>query len=170
MDENVNHVFEGRPRVKSLAQAMERFDNLKLPDTQRRRWLRILTALMNAEPDEGLSADDLADLAGDEAVGEGPLEAGLRVVAWDQRGHGDSEHAALYSWAADVCDARVVLDSTSSAPVHAVGHSKGGSILMALIQALPHRFLRFVNIEGIPSPGPTPRGPGGSRRSRGCSR
>ena len=36
-------------------------------------------------------------------------EAGLRVVCWDQRGHGDSEHAALYSWAADVCDARVVL-------------------------------------------------------------
>jgi len=60
-------------------------------------------------------------------------EAGLRIVAWDQRGHGDSEHAALYSWAADVCDARVVLDSTSSEPVHAVGHSKGGSILMALI-------------------------------------
>jgi pimeloyl-ACP methyl ester carboxylesterase len=83
-------------------------------------------------------------------------EAGLRVVAWDQRGHGDSEHAALYSWAADVCDARVVLDSTSSEPVHAVGHSKGGSILTALIQALPHRFLSFVNIEGIPSPGPTP--------------
>lgn len=86
-------------------------------------------------------------------------EVGLRVVCWDQRGHGDSEHAALYSWAADVCDARVVLDSTSSGPVHAVGHSKGGSVLMALIQALPHRFLRFVNIDGIPfesAPGSLP--------------
>ena len=26
-------------------------------------------------------------------------DGGWRVVAWDQRGHGDSEHAALYSWA-----------------------------------------------------------------------
>jgi pimeloyl-ACP methyl ester carboxylesterase len=82
-------------------------------------------------------------------------EAGLRVVSWDQRGHGDSEHAALYSWAADVCDARVVLDSTSPGPVHAVGHSKGGSVLMALVQALPHRFLRLVNIDGIPCESPT---------------
>jgi pimeloyl-ACP methyl ester carboxylesterase len=28
-------------------------------------------------------------------------DAGWRVVCWDQRGHGDSEHAALYSWDAD---------------------------------------------------------------------
>jgi len=77
-------------------------------------------------------------------------ETGLRVVAWDQRGHGDSEHAALYSWAADVCDARAVLDAPSAGPVHAVGHSKGGSVLMALCQALPHRFARFANLDGIP--------------------
>ncbi len=81
-------------------------------------------------------------------------EAGLRVVSWDQRGHGDSEHAALYSWAADVCDARCVLDATSAEPVHAVGHSKGGSVLMALIHALPHRFVRFVNMDGIPAESP----------------
>ena len=30
---------------------------------------------------------------------------GWRVVAWDQRGHGDSEHAELYSWDADMRDA-----------------------------------------------------------------
>ena len=30
-------------------------------------------------------------------------DAGWRVVCWDQRGHGDSEHAALYSWDADAC-------------------------------------------------------------------
>ncbi len=81
-------------------------------------------------------------------------DAGLRVVSWDQRGHGDSGHTALYSWAADVCDARVVLDSTHDGPVHAVGHSKGGSVLTALIQALPHRFARFVNVDGIPRAAP----------------
>ena len=30
---------------------------------------------------------------------------GWRVVAWDQRGHGDSDHAELYAWDADVRDA-----------------------------------------------------------------
>ena len=34
-------------------------------------------------------------------------DAGWRVVSWDQRGHGDSEHAALYSWEADLRDAVV---------------------------------------------------------------
>ena len=37
--------------------------------------------------------------------------AGYRVVSWDQRGHGDSEHAELYSWDADVRDMLAVLDS-----------------------------------------------------------
>ncbi|MDG1186894.1 MAG: alpha/beta hydrolase, partial [Ilumatobacter sp.] len=35
---------------------------------------------------------------------------GWRVVAWDQRGHGDSEHAELYSWDADMRDALAVFD------------------------------------------------------------
>src|SRR5688572_31205159 len=36
---------------------------------------------------------------------------GWRVVAWDARGHGDSDHAALYSWETDVRDAVAVADS-----------------------------------------------------------
>ena len=32
-------------------------------------------------------------------------DAGWRVVSWDHRGHGDSDHAALYCWQADVRDA-----------------------------------------------------------------
>ena len=32
-------------------------------------------------------------------------DAGWRVVCLDQRGHGDSDHAALYSWDADARDA-----------------------------------------------------------------
>ena len=32
-------------------------------------------------------------------------DAGYRVVSWDQRGHGDSGSARLYSWEADVRDA-----------------------------------------------------------------
>ena len=58
--------------------------------------------------------------------------AGWRVVAWDQRGHGDSEHAVLYSWDADVRDALAVLDSTTRRPIPFVGHSKGGSLMTQL--------------------------------------
>jgi pimeloyl-ACP methyl ester carboxylesterase len=44
-------------------------------------------------------------------------DAGWRVVSWDQRGHGDSEHAALYNWEADARDALAVLDSIGRAPI-----------------------------------------------------
>jgi pimeloyl-ACP methyl ester carboxylesterase len=78
-------------------------------------------------------------------------DAGWRVICWDQRGHGDSEHAALYSWDADMRDMLAVLDSVTREPVPAIGHSKGGAILTQLIQAQPHRFECFVNIDGLPS-------------------
>jgi len=76
---------------------------------------------------------------------------GWRVVSWDQRGHGDSEHAALYSWEGDVRDALAVLDSTTREAVPFIGHSKGGSVLTQLADACPHRVTRLVNIDGLPS-------------------
>ena len=77
--------------------------------------------------------------------------AGWRGVCWDQRGHGDSEHAVLYNWDADVRDALLVLDSTTRRPVPFVGHSKGGSVLMQLADAMPHRCSHLVNLDGLPS-------------------
>jgi len=82
-NQNVNHIFQGRPKVKSLEQAEARFDALNLPPQERRRWRSILLALMNADPDEGFNADDLAAMAAEDAGGpDGPsvLEAGLRVL------------------------------------------------------------------------------------------
>ncbi len=76
---------------------------------------------------------------------------GYRVVSWDQRGHGDSAAAALYSWDADVRDMLAVLDSIGPDPIPLLGHSKGGGISIHLIQAVPHRITRFVNVDGIPS-------------------
>ncbi len=78
-------------------------------------------------------------------------DAGLRVVSWDHRGHGDSEHAALYSWEADLRDAAAVFDSVSPEPVPVIGHSKGGSLMLQLADALPHRVSHLVNIDGLPS-------------------
>jgi pimeloyl-ACP methyl ester carboxylesterase len=77
-------------------------------------------------------------------------QAGFRVVSFDHRGHGDSEHPALYSWDADVRDARAVLDSVSHKPMPMIGHSKGGALLTQLIEAHPHRASAFVNIDGLP--------------------
>ena len=78
-------------------------------------------------------------------------DAGWRVVAWDQRGHGDSDHAALYSWDADVRDALAVLDTPRRRAGPVVGHSKGGGLMMQLAEAMPHRVSHLVNLDGLPS-------------------
>ncbi|WP_084455065.1 alpha/beta fold hydrolase [Comamonas composti] len=77
-------------------------------------------------------------------------DAGYRVVSYDQRGHGNSEHAALYGWVADERDLLCVADAISPHPIAAIGHSKGGSLLMHAIEAFPHRFTRFACIDGMP--------------------
>jgi pimeloyl-ACP methyl ester carboxylesterase len=83
-------------------------------------------------------------------------EAGWRVVSWDHRGHGDSDHAALYAWDADVRDALSVLDSTTPDPVHVIAHSKGGGMMLQLAEALPNRISKLLVIDGLPSPDPHP--------------
>ena len=62
-NENRTQVFQGRPRVRTLEEAESKIDKLGLSERQRRRWLAILEALMNAETDEGFSADELAELS-----------------------------------------------------------------------------------------------------------
>ena len=76
--------------------------------------------------------------------------AGWRVVAWDQRGHGDSAHAALYSWDGDLRDAMAVMDSITDRPAPVIGHSKGGSLMIQLADAQQFRFSHLVNLDGIP--------------------
>ncbi len=83
-------------------------------------------------------------------------DAGYRVVSYDHRGHGDSQHAALYSWLADERDLLMVVDSVQREPFPVVGHSKGGSMLVHVIDAMPHRFSRFVAIDGLPGRRPPP--------------
>ncbi|MPY95910.1 MAG: alpha/beta fold hydrolase [Acidimicrobiia bacterium] len=84
------------------------------------------------------------------------VEGGWRVVAWDQRGHGDSEHAALYSWDADVRDLSVVLDTVGAGALPLLGHSKGGGLTMQLAEAAPHRVSHLINLDGLPSRRPPP--------------
>lgn len=83
-------------------------------------------------------------------------DAGFRVVSYDQRGHGDSSPAALYGWVADERDLLAVADAISPLPIPAIGHSKGGSLLIHAIEALPHRFTKFACIDGMPFRSPHP--------------
>ncbi|MEI2638806.1 MAG: alpha/beta hydrolase [Microthrixaceae bacterium] len=78
-------------------------------------------------------------------------DGGYRVVSWDQRGHGDSAWAHLYSWDADVRDAATVLSTIGGGAIPFVGHSKGGSLVMSLAEVAPHRVSSLVNLDGLPS-------------------
>jgi pimeloyl-ACP methyl ester carboxylesterase len=79
-------------------------------------------------------------------------DEGWRCIAWDHRGHGDSEHATLYSFEGDVRDAVAVFDSVTKEPMPVIAHSKGGSMMLQLAEIAPHRFSKMVNIDGMPSP------------------
>jgi pimeloyl-ACP methyl ester carboxylesterase len=83
-------------------------------------------------------------------------DAGWRVVAWDQRGHGDSDRAALYSWDGDLRDALAVIEATTSAPAPVVGHSKGGAMMTQFAEAMPHKVSHLANLDGLPSRRPFP--------------
>lgn len=78
-------------------------------------------------------------------------DAGWRVVSWDQRGHGDSGHATLYSWEADVRDAVAVMGTLGSDPMPILGHSKGGALILQLAESCPHMVSAVVNLDGLPS-------------------
>lgn len=80
--------------------------------------------------------------------------AGWRVIAWDQRGHGDSDHAALYGWDADIRDAISVMGHFTDRPAPVVAHSKGGALMIQLADAEPFRFSHLVNLDGLPSKRP----------------
>ena len=81
---NRTWVFQGRLKVQSLDQARSRLQALSLPAADKRRWLSIIKALIQAESDRGLTVDDLAqrwEIAGPEAAGSGdPQKAGKQVI------------------------------------------------------------------------------------------
>lgn len=62
--QNHTRVFQGRPLVATLEEAARRIDLITPPLSPSRRalWLAILSAIFNCEPDEGLTADQLAEL------------------------------------------------------------------------------------------------------------
>lgn len=81
---------------------------------------------------------------------------GWRVVTWDQRGHGDSDHVALGTWDSEVRDAWTVVRHVTDGPVPLIGHSKGGGLMMSLAETRPDVCSALVNLDGLPSRRPQP--------------
>jgi ATP-dependent DNA helicase RecQ len=97
-NQNQTRVFQGRPRVGSLEAAGRRIDEIRprVPPARRARWLAILAALFDCDPDQGVTADQLAELPafGAAASGLGSGErAGAGAAAGGNRGDGRGEPA-----------------------------------------------------------------------------
>ncbi len=60
-DDNVNSVFQGKPLFATLEEAKHRIGELQLSTSAQKRWELILEALLNADVDEGINADDILD-------------------------------------------------------------------------------------------------------------
>ncbi|HXO27389.1 MAG TPA: RecQ family ATP-dependent DNA helicase, partial [Thermoanaerobaculia bacterium] len=95
---NHTRVFQGRPQVSSLAVAARRIDEITPQPAphQRALWLEILAALFACDPDQGVTADQLAELPAFGRVGPGDLGEAGREVAGTRTDAGAPEglHAA----------------------------------------------------------------------------
>jgi pimeloyl-ACP methyl ester carboxylesterase len=90
----------------------------------------------------GLGFDYLRDLA-DELAQEND-------VAWyQQRGLEPSAAEGPYSVAADVGDARRVLDSLGWQTAYVVGHSWGGHLALHVAEAMPNRLLGVLSVDPL---------------------
>ncbi|RSS80117.1 alpha/beta hydrolase [Streptomyces sp. WAC06614] len=86
---------------------------------------------------EGASFAGLAAALGDD----------WRVIAPDQRGHGDSDRAADYDRAGYLADLRALLDHLDLGPVVALGHSLGGINAVHLAAEDPHRVSALISVD-----------------------
>ncbi len=78
-----------------------------------------------------------------------PGLAGLPVVAWDQRGHGESDAPPTgYDTATVVTDVATALDSLGISRAVVVGHSWGASVALSFAAAHPERTLAVVAVDG----------------------
>ncbi|MEU8277579.1 alpha/beta fold hydrolase [Microbispora bryophytorum] len=71
-----------------------------------------------------------------------------RVIAPDQRGHGDSDRAASYTRDDYVADAIALLDHLGIEQAVTLGHSGGGITAFQIAARHPERVSAIVNVEG----------------------
>lgn len=104
-------------------------------------------------------------------VAERLATAGYRVLAYDARGHGDSDKPPDdYHWQRMVDDLKNFLDRLSLRGLPLVGHSMGGGVAAYLAARHPGYASHLVLIEPIIFPAGERPNPGGSELAEGARR
>lgn len=88
-------------------------------------------------------------------VAERLAAAGLRAVAFDWRGHGQTDHVGAggyYHFPDYVLDLHELLPLLSSGPTHLVGHSMGGTVVSLYAATHPGVARTVTMIEGLGPP------------------
>lgn len=81
--------------------------------------------------------------------------AGLRVLAPDVRGFGDSDRAprgSYYHFVDYIADLAGIIEHFADSPVELVGHSMGGTMATLYAGAFPERVSRLALLEGVGPP------------------
>jgi pimeloyl-ACP methyl ester carboxylesterase len=79
----------------------------------------------------------------------------FHVIAFDQRGHGDSDRigpGGYYHFMDYVADLASLLERTGRQRVSLVGHSMGGTVVSYYAGAFPDRVARLALLEGVGPP------------------
>lgn len=88
-------------------------------------------------------------------IAEPLAQAGYRVIAFDFRGHGESEwigRGGYYHFVDYVLDVHALLPQLVSAPVHLLGHSMGGTVATLYAGSHPERIRSLTLLEGYGPP------------------
>ena len=83
-------------------------------------------------------------------------DAGLRVIAWDLAGHGESTLSGASRFAASDAleDLTALLDECAVDRAVLVGHSLGGNLAQAFVRAHPHRATGLIVLDSTWNAGP----------------
>ena len=86
------------------------------------------------------------------AVAERLVVEGYRVVAFDWRGHGETEHVGAggyYHFANYILDLHELMPLVAKGPIHLVGHSMGGTAVALYAGTHPGTLETVTMVEGM---------------------